>query len=358
MIKLNLTPQNKQEELILTYLQNNASETLADKINNGTPFEKDGHPLLNKKTLSGFMKYACDEAKKIAEKGANSACIDDVTVYGWAIHYFEEESIEGTLYTINGEEYKPAPKKVATTKPVTVKPQPPKPQNLQFSIFDKINDIEVKDTKTDTLTAETDTNDDETDMPTEEEMQEILAQVYEEEQREKGNPTYQKYTAYQAEKPTAIVAYRLGDFYEVLGDNAVLLGNELDLTITSRDVGLKERIPMIGFPYHAAENYFAKIVKSHDLYIVENDNEKQFIERVETTANQHIDLDTGEILSEEEMRLFDGDIEEPDDIDNDIRETKQTIPSPIPTEKTFTKAFDSESVCELSDYLGDCFILI
>ena len=70
MIKLNLTPQNKQEELILNYLQNNASESLADKINNGTPFEKDGHPLLNKKTLSGFMRYACDEARKLAEKGA------------------------------------------------------------------------------------------------------------------------------------------------------------------------------------------------------------------------------------------------------------------------------------------------
>lgn len=67
-MKLNLTPQNKQEELILNYLQNNASETLADKINNGTPFEKDGKPLLNKKTLSGFMKYACDEARNLAEK--------------------------------------------------------------------------------------------------------------------------------------------------------------------------------------------------------------------------------------------------------------------------------------------------
>ena len=128
MIKLNLTPQNKQEELILNYLQNNASESLADKINHGTPFEKDGHPLVNKKTLSGFMKYACDEARKLAEKGANSACVDDVTVYGWAIHFFEEDSIEGTLYTIDGEEYKPAPKKVATTKPVSVKPQPSKPQ--------------------------------------------------------------------------------------------------------------------------------------------------------------------------------------------------------------------------------------
>lgn len=42
MVKLNLTAANKQEELILTYLQENASETLADKINSGTPFEKDG----------------------------------------------------------------------------------------------------------------------------------------------------------------------------------------------------------------------------------------------------------------------------------------------------------------------------
>ena len=343
MIKLNLTPQNKREELILNYLQNNASETLADKINNGTPFEKDGHPLLNKKTLSGFMKYACDEAKKLAEKGANSACIDDVTVYGWAIHYFEEESIEGTLYTIDGEEYKPAPKKVTTTKPATVKSQPTKPQNLQFSIFDKIDDTDVKDIKTDTLTAETDTNDNETDMPSEEEMQETLAQVHEEEQREKGNPMYQKYTAYQAEKPTAIVAYRLGDFYEVLGDNAVLLGNELDLTITSRDVGLKERIPMVGFPYHAAENYFAKTVKYHDLYIVENDNEKQFIERVETAVNRHIDLDTGEILTEEEMREFDGDIEEPDDI--------------LAEEKELAKGFEPTAVCKLEEILGDVFIV-
>ena len=329
MIKLNLTPQNKQEELILNYLQNNASETLADKINNGTPFEKDGNPLLNKKTLSGFMKYACDEARNLAEKGANSACIDDATVYGWAIHYFEEESIEGTLYTIDGAEYKPAPKKSVNTKPVTPKPQPQKQQSLQFSLFDKFDENEVKDTKTDALTADTDTNDEESYMPNEEEMQEILAQVHEEEQREKGNPMYQKYTAYQAEKPTAIVAYRLGDFYEVLGDNAVLLGNELDLTITSRDVGLKERIPMVGFPYHAAENYFAKIVKYHDLYIIENERETQFIPSLLHIDNRLIDEDTGEILSEEDLREFDGDIYEPQGIDEPETVTKQSIPNEI-----------------------------
>ena len=331
-MELNLKANTPAEQRILEYLQNTASETLAEKINNGTPFEKDGNPLLNKKTLSGFMKYACDEARNLAEKGANSACIDDVTVYGWAIHYFEEDSIEGTLYTIDGEKYKPALKKAVNTKPITVKVQPPKPQNLQFSIFDKIDDTEIKDTKTGVLTAETDTDDKEF---TEEDKNDALRQLDKEMQtqqavdKQQGNPTYQKYTAYQAEHPTAIVAYRLGDFYEVLGDNAVLLGNELDLTITSRDVGLQDRIPMVGFPYHAAENYFAKIVKNHDLYIIENDGEKQFIERIKPFVNRLIDEDTGEILSEEEMREFDGDIYEPQGIDEPEPPINKTIPKEV-----------------------------
>ena len=335
MIELNLTATDSGQTKVLAYLKENASETLADKINNGTPFEKDGKPLINKKSLAGFMKYACDEARKLAVKGTSSACVDDDTVYGWAIHYFEEDSIEGTLYTIDGEEYKPAPKKVATPKPAMVKPQPPKPQNLQFSIFDKIDDTEVKDTRTDTLTTETDTNDEEF---TEEEKLDALRQVAEEEQRQtairpveqsKGNPIYQKYIAYQSEHPTSIVAYRLGDFYEVLGDNAVMLGNEMELTITSRDVGLKERVPMIGFPYHAAENYFAKIVRKHDLYIIENERETQFIPSLLHIDNRLIDEDTGEILSEEEMREFDGDVYEPQSIDEPETETKQSIPSEI-----------------------------
>ena len=337
MIKLNLTPQNKQEELIFNYLQNNASETLADKINNGTPFEKDGHPLLNKKTLSGFMKYACDEARKLAEKGANSACIDDVTVYGWAIHFFEEDSIEGTLYTIDDEEYKPAPKKVATTKPVTVKLQPPKPQNLQFSIFDKFDDTDVKDTANDDLTTESDTDDDEF---IEEDKKDALWQSDEEIQtqqavdKQQGNPTYQKYTAYQAEHPTAIVAYRLGDFYEVLGDNAVLLGNELDLTITSRDVGLKDRIPMVGFPYHAAENYFAKIVKKHDLYIIENERDTQFIPSLLCLDNRLIDQDTGEIIDTLPIQ-------------NNAKTVKPAMPERNKIIEYLTELFDNETEMKL-----------
>ena len=325
MIKLNLTPQNKQEELILNYLQNNASETLADKINNGTPYEKDGNPLLNKKTLSGFMKYACDEARNLAEKGANSACIDDATVYGWAIHYFEEESIEGTLYTIDGAEYKPAPKKVVNSKPITPKPQPQKQQSLQFSLFDKFDENDVKAPTNDCLSVESA----EMTVDTKEETTSVKTPTKPVVEENKGNDMYQKYMSYQAEYKNAIVAYRLGDFYEVLGDNAVTLGNELSLTITSRDVGLKDRIPMVGFPYHAAENYFAKIVRKHDLYIIENDGEKQFIERIKPAVNRLIDEDTGEILSEEEMREFDGDIYEPQDIDEPELFIKQSIPKEV-----------------------------
>ena len=325
MTTLNLTPQNKQEELILNYLQNNVSETLADKINNGTPFEKDGNPLLNKKTLSGFMKYAYDEARNLAEKGANSACIDDATVYGWAIHYFEEDSIEGTLYTIDGAEYKPAPKKSVNTKPVTVKPQPQKQQSLQFSLFDKFDENDVKAPTNDCLSVESA----EMTVNTKEETTSVKTPTNPAVEENKGNDMYQKYMSYQAEYQTAIVAYRLGDFYEVFGDNAVTLGNELSLTITSRDVGLKDRIPMVGFPYHAAENYFAKIVRKHDLYIIENDGEKQFIERIKPVVNRLIDEDTGEILSEEEMREFDGDIYEPQGIDEPEPSVNQTIPKEV-----------------------------
>lgn len=286
-MELNLTAQNKQEELILNYLQNNASETLADKINNGTAFEKDGKPLLNKKTLAGFMKYACDEARKLAEKGANSACIDDATVYGWAIHFFEEESIEGTLYTIDGAEYKPTVKR-AEPNAVKAKPEPKKQENVQFSFFDNLAEQEVKEHETDNSSVDTEEN-------------EVIEQNGNDEQTPvaSNNPNgtfFEKYQALQ-QNPTYVIAYRLGDFYEILGDKAVAIAREIDLTLTSRDCGLEERVPMIGFPYHASENYFSKIAKTHDLLVVETDGSTKFISQKGCKKTSQIDYETGEILS-------------------------------------------------------------
>lgn len=288
-MELNLTAQNKQEELVLKYLQDNASETLANKINNGTPFEKDGHSLTNKKTLAGFMKYACDEARKLAEKGANSACIDDATVYGWAIHYFEEESIERTLYTIDGAEYKPTVKRVESNA-VKAKPEPKKQENVQFSFFDNLTEQEVKEHETDNSSVYTDEN-------------EVIEQTENYEQtpvaRNTQNETFfEKYQALQQQNPAYVIAYRLGDFYEILGDKAVAIAREIDLTLTSRDCGLEERVPMIGFPYHAAEIYFSKISKTHDLVVVETDGSTRFISQKGCKKTTQIDYETGEILGE------------------------------------------------------------
>ena len=74
-MKLNLEAKNDAEKKLLEYLENNVSEALAEKINNGTPYEKDGKNLINKKDLESFLSYANDEARKLAEKGKNYACI-------------------------------------------------------------------------------------------------------------------------------------------------------------------------------------------------------------------------------------------------------------------------------------------
>ena len=57
-----------------------------------------------------------------------------------------------------------------------------------------------------------------------------------------------------------IVFYRLGDFYEMFFDDAIKASALLDLTLTGRDCGLEERAPMCGVPFHAADNYIAKLV--------------------------------------------------------------------------------------------------
>ena len=102
MVKLNLKADTAELEVLKSYLEENASPTLVEKIENGVKITKDGKTLVNKKDLAGFMKYACEEARKLAGKGATGACVKDEIVFGWLIHYFEEESIEGKLYNEDG----------------------------------------------------------------------------------------------------------------------------------------------------------------------------------------------------------------------------------------------------------------
>ena len=223
-MKLNLEAKTQAEQKIKAYLEANASEILAQKINHGVRIQKDGKTLLNKKMLSGFLKFACDEAKKQVEKGSQSACIEDAVVYGWAVHYFEEDSIEGTLCNEDGTAYKePMSKPV----PVSTKYEPLKPKpKPQMSIFDMMAADEQKQP-----------DDESDDEPTDEEIREAADQIAEEE------------------------------------------------------------------------------------------------------ITQNIDLETGEILSEEEMREFDGDVEEPDFTDDEP--------------DLDLSAFDTEALAVLDEMFGN-----
>ena len=134
-----LETKTKEQELLKAYLEENASETLIDKINNGVKIVKDSKTLISKKTLDTFMSYATEEAKKQAEQGAKCAMVEDAIVFGWLMHYFQEDTIEGILYNEDGTEYKPTVKK-SEVKP-KIKPKPKSNVGEVISMFEGIEDV-------------------------------------------------------------------------------------------------------------------------------------------------------------------------------------------------------------------------
>ncbi len=79
-------------------------------------------------------------------------------------------------------------------------------------------------------------------------------------QKTKLTPSRKQYLDIKAQYPDAIVFFRLGDFYETFDQDAEITARELDLVLTSRPQGKNQRVPMAGVPYHAAENYIARLI--------------------------------------------------------------------------------------------------
>lgn len=126
-MKLNLEGKSQNEKLIIAYLEENASESLAEKINTG------------KKTMEGCMAYIISEARQQAQKGV--AMIDDATVYGWAVHFFEEDEIkEAKAPTQAAVVHKPekAPEPKPEKKPEKAPEKPKQEPQLagQMNIYD------------------------------------------------------------------------------------------------------------------------------------------------------------------------------------------------------------------------------
>ena len=302
MTKLNLAAKGDDQIAVLNYLQQNASDVLADKINNGVQIVKDGVTLINKKTLDGFFRYATEEARKLVAKDARCACVLDRVVFGWAIHYFEEDKIEGTLYNLDGTEYKTAAKHTTTptvtTKSVVTKP---KKNEGQLSIFDMtLPDDESDGTNDDVCD---DTEDlyevqdvcESTSQPT---AQQVSIPVITHNDTQSSTPTqqsanthtddkamfYYKYEIMQRQYPNNILLYRVGDFYEALDRNAELLARTIGLTLTGLSCGEAGRHPMCGIPYHALDVYADKIKQHFAITIMDSDSTMRIVEQNELSV--------------------------------------------------------------------------
>lgn len=313
MIALNLETKNGSQKRIKEYLEQNASAVFAEKINNGVRIEKDGKTLINKKDLDGFWAYAC---KKARENGDDYT--EDETVFIWAVDYFGDNEIEGTLYNEDGTKYE-LPKPVYKSVPAPVVQEKPKPKKAQISLFDMLETDEKADEET-----VDETPDEEPDSAKQIDVDEETGEVIEPVQEKKSvplqqlSPLYQKYIGFQNQYPQAVIAYRVGDFFEVFGDNAIMLANEIELTLTGRDCGLDERVPMVGLPFHASDNYFKKIAETHELVIVEHN-----------TATPYG-------VTEEEPD------EQPEDFDDELDDLRER-----------SKAFESSALCKLIEIFGD-----
>lgn len=173
-------------------------------------------------------------------------------------------------------------------------------------------------------------------------------------------PYYAEYLRVQKSNPDSIVVYRLDDFYEVMGEKAEQAAEILGLTLTGRNVGLPERVPMCGFPYHVADRYFGKLTESVSVVVVEPDAEpfkilsraevRKTPEIVELSPEESEELDR--IFSEqeetEEQPDYVGEIDTRFPIDDDYGDEDEPTDEEI--EEAFEAAEEEESDEETEDY--------
>lgn len=88
--------------------------------------------------------------------------------------------------------------------------------------------------------------------------------------KQKYSPMMMQYLGIKEQNKDSIVMFRLGDFYEMFFDDAMIVSKELELALTGKNAGAKERVPMCGVPFHSASGYIQKLVDNgHKVAIVE-----------------------------------------------------------------------------------------
>ena len=84
----------------------------------------------------------------------------------------------------------------------------------------------------------------------------------------KHTPMMQQYLTIKANYPNELLLYRMGDFYELFYNDAIKASKLLDITLTSRGQSAGDPIPMAGVPFHAIENYIAKLIKVGETVVI------------------------------------------------------------------------------------------
>lgn len=316
-MKLNLQTQSKEQEILLAYLEQNASAALAEKINNGIPANKNGTQLVIKKDLTGFMKYATEEARKAAPTGATSACVEDKTVFSWLMHYFEEDRIEGRYFNLDGTPYTPPKKETKKATPAKPKdnPKPQPKQEAELTLFDMLaaaaeQEKAIPERKPEPVMTEPETIDPEPEFvnpepkapvestfidplegsedlppvaysselaPTEDEIQATIAEYAQMETpmvdiEEPPEPPllahYEKWLAVQQQYPQALVLIIVDNDMEVYGEHARQLSDLLMLKLSSRDFGPYGCMPKVRFPYTDFEQYFDRMNSRYEMALI------------------------------------------------------------------------------------------
>ena len=309
-MKLNLQTQGKEQEILLEYLEQNSSAALAEKINNGIPANKNGTQLVMKKDLTGFMKYATEEARKAAPTGATSACVEDKTVFGWLMHYFEEDSIEGRYFNPDGTPYTPPKKekkKPATTTVPKANSAPKPKQEAELTLFDMlaaateqekpvVTEPETIDPEPAIVESKTKTPVESTFIdpfegsenlppmafsseldPTEDEIQATMEEYSQMETPVvdlEGPPEppllahYEKWLAVQQEYPQALVLIIVDTDMEVYGEHARQLSDLFMLKLSSRDFGRYGCLEKVRFPYTDFEQYFDRMNERYEIALI------------------------------------------------------------------------------------------
>ena len=75
-------------------------------------------------------------------------------------------------------------------------------------------------------------------------------------------PARKQYLDIKSKHQEEILLFRMGDFYETFDDDAKVLARELEIALTSREMGKGERVPLAGIPYHALEGYLARLIEN------------------------------------------------------------------------------------------------